>query len=94
MRNVLLLDSIDTGNTDSFRSSRPMGILVDANDCDVAARWQAVKDRLALANVDIARQPGSLPARSSMGCPRDGIPRVGVWLMPDNVAPGELERLR
>ena len=61
-----------------------VGILVDAN-CDVAARWQAVKDRLALANVALPASP--VPA----GAIIEGCPRVGVWLMPDNVAPGELE---
>ena len=63
-----------------------VGILVDAND-NLQARWQAVSDRLR--GVDI-----TLPA-----CPEpngtivdfDGRPRVGVWLMPDNISPGELE---
>ncbi len=61
-----------------------VGILVDANS-DVAARWQAVKDRLALANVALPASP--VPA----GAIIEGRPRVGVWLMPDNAAPGELE---
>ena len=56
-----------------------VGILVDAND-DVAARWQAVKDRLAQANVQLPNNP--VPS----GAIIEGNPRVGVWLMPDNYA--------
>ena len=84
---VQLLDSIDTEIQTS--GLQAMGILVDANE-DVAARWNAVKDRLAPAKVDLPDSP--VPSGTIIdGRPHDGIPRVGVWLMPDNTSPGELE---
>ena len=64
-----------------------LAIVVDAND-DLAARWQALKDRL-----DRAGYPG-LPDRPD---PAGTIiqyshgPRFGVWLMPDNRLPGMIE---
>ena len=62
-----------------------VGIVADAND-DPDARWQAVSDRLRNAGVDAPRKP------SRGGTIMDGRPRVGVWLMPDNDSPGELEK--
>ena len=63
-----------------------VGILVDAND-DVQSRWQAVTDRLRRAGIQL---PAS-PAPRGTIVDVDGRPRVGVWLMPDNESPGELE---
>lgn len=61
-----------------------LGILLDANT-DPGARWQSVRDRLAHAGI-------AAPERLSPdGTIIDGRPRVGVWLMPDNAATGELE---
>ena len=82
-----LLDAIDTQV--QAPGLQAMGILVDAND-DVGARWDAVKGRLALANVALPRSPAPagtiVPER-----PLAGMPRVGVWLMPNNRCKGELE---
>ena len=61
-----------------------VGILVDAND-DLQSRWQAVAGRLRTAG--IAPPAGPVPDGTII----DGRPRVGVWLMPDNESPGELE---
>ena len=61
-----------------------LGILVDAND-DRQARWRAVTDRLRKAGVE----PPSEPEPS--GVIIEGAPRIGVWMMPDNESPGELE---
>ncbi len=61
-----------------------VGILVDAND-DPKARWQAVAHRIRAAGIE----PPSSPDPD--GTIIDGAPRVGVWLMPDNESPGELE---
>ena len=61
-----------------------VGILVDAND-NLQSRWQAVEGRLQAAGI-------TLPAGPAVGGTIiDGRPRVGVWLMPDNESPGELE---
>ena len=87
---------IDKGGISNLLRSIPLeirvegrvavGILVDAND-DLRSRWQAVTDRLRPAGIQ-------LPASPSPGgtvIEFDGKPRVGVWLMPDNESPGELE---
>ena len=61
-----------------------IGILVDAND-DLRSRWQGVAHRLQAAGVALPADPapdGTIIA---------GSPRVGIWLMPDNGSPGELE---
>ena len=61
-----------------------IGILVDAND-DPASRWRSISDRIRSAGID---PPGSLdPNGAVIECQ----PRVGIWLMPDNCTPGEIE---
>ena len=61
-----------------------LGILLDANT-NSGARWQSVRDRLAQAGI-------AAPERLSPGGTIiESRPRVGVWLMPDNGSPGELE---
>ena len=61
-----------------------LGIVMDADD-DLAARWQAIRDRLRGGNVQLPPEP------QHGGTIIEGDPRVGVWLMPDNSARGELE---
>jgi hypothetical protein len=61
-----------------------VGVLVDAND-DLRSRWQAVAYRLRDAGITPPVDP------DPNGTIIDGIPRVGIWLMPDNESPGELE---
>ena len=61
-----------------------LGILVDANDRP-QDRWQAVANRLQRANVATPGEPD--PAGTIIA----GTPRVGIWLMPNNQASGELE---
>ena len=63
-----------------------LGILVDADD-DPLLRWNEVRDRLDEEKIRI-------PASSN---PKGTIlevansPRIGIWMMPDNRSPGELE---
>lgn len=64
-----------------------LGIVVDA-DRDLAARWQAVRDRLSVSGY--TEIPQSPPPEGWVYAPPD-LPRVGVWLMPDNQLPGMLE---
>ena len=61
-----------------------VGIVVDAND-DLKARWRAVSDRLREEDIEVPDYP------DSSGSIINGSPRIGIWLMPDNVAQGELE---
>ncbi len=64
---------------------KAIGIIVDAND-DLDARWQAVTNRLREEHID--EVPDS-PDPTGTIIP--STPRVGLWLMPDNTSPGELE---
>ena len=61
-----------------------VGILPDAND-NPAARWDALRNRLADQRLDLPERP------DPNGTVIDGSPRIGVWLWPDNQEPGELE---
>lgn len=66
---------------------RAVGIVVDADE-DPAGRWESVGDQLREVGIEIPQgpRPGGICIDGS-----SRLPRVGVWLMPDNVAPGELE---
>ena len=79
---TLLEDSLPTHLRASYDA---LGVVVDA-DIDVAARWQAIRDRLTVSGYDAPVQPSpdGLVLRSRR-------PMVGVWLMPDNVLAGAIE---
>ena len=65
-----------------------VGILVDA-DNDLAKRWKKIKRKLQENNIALPDKPepsGTITA----GVPRRH-PRIGIWIMPDNQSPGELE---
>ena len=64
-----------------------IGFLVDADD-NPMARWDAVSNRLRNAGVDA---PGTPDSSGTIIDATDEIPRVGVWMMPDNQSRGELE---
>ena len=61
-----------------------LGTLVDA-DGDAKGRWQAVADRLRRVKIEAPQAP------DPSGTVIEGRPRIGVWLMPNNEAPGEIE---
>ncbi len=67
-----------------------VGVVIDA-DTDFDARWQSIRDRLTKAGYkDMPAAPdqkGTIlePPTSS------ALPRVGVWIMPDNRTCGTLE---
>ncbi len=61
-----------------------VGILVDAND-DIEARWAAIQNRLQRAGINSPQSP------SPDGTIIQASPRIGIWLMPDNLSAGELE---
>jgi uncharacterized protein DUF3226 len=65
-----------------------VGIIVDANG-DPAHRWERLRARL------VASYPGlpvELPATGAIHAVADK-PRIGVWIMPDNLRTGMLETL-
>jgi len=64
-----------------------LGIVVDA-DQDLAARWQALGYRLRMSGYqDI---PDAPPTEGWVYTAPE-LPKVGVWLMPNNQLPGMLE---
>lgn len=82
-----LLDSVYIEVTNRERTV--LGIMLDAND-HPEGRWQAVGDRLRKAGIALPSfpQPEGVVIDSE---PSTGLPRVGVWMMPNNESPGELE---
>lgn len=67
-----------------------VGIVVDA-DTDASARWDSVRDRLVdLGYPGVPAQPH--PEGTILEPPDKALlPRVGVWMMPDNRSAGILE---
>ncbi|MYN63544.1 MAG: hypothetical protein F4X11_00695 [Acidobacteria bacterium] len=66
---------------------KALGVLVDADD-SLADRWGDLSNRCRAANIDLPHQP---PATGTILEQGNGRPRIGIWLMPDNESPGELE---
>ena len=91
---ALAFHCLEKGGIDNLLKAIPLeikapgrqavGIVADANE-KVHARFQAIIDRLSAAGV---APPNAL---NDKGTIIDSKPRVGVWLMPDNDRPGELE---
>jgi hypothetical protein len=65
-----------------------VGILVDANG-DPASRWEQLRNRVAESYPEF---PEDLPPTGAIHVVTDK-PRIGVWVMPDNVRTGMLETL-
>lgn len=65
-----------------------VGIVVDANG-DPASRWEQLRDRVAASYSGF---PADLPVAGAIHVVA-GKPRIGVWIMPDNVRAGMLETL-
>ena len=66
-----------------------LGIMLDANG-NPEGRWQAIAGRLRKAGIELP----SFPQHEGVvidSAPSTGLPCVGVWMMPDNQSPGELE---
>ena len=81
-----LLKSIDV--TTEIEGIRTVAVIVDADD-HPDRRWQAVKDRLERKGVVVPKEPD--PCGTIIFCKTDEHPRIGIWMMPDNRSPGELE---
>ena len=64
-----------------------MGIIVDA-DLDIKARWESLANRLK--DLKYENVP-DLPESNGTICTGKDLPKIGVWLMPDNTLPGMLE---
>ena len=64
-----------------------LGILADAND-KPHDRWGEIAHQIEQAVGQAVELPTAV---GSTGTIVEGKPRVGIWLMPDNLSPGELE---
>lgn len=101
-RNGPQLDEIKPhGNVERLLESLPVrlkasaegeivGVVIDA-DTDPKARWQSLEDRLH--QVGYQNVPGSPSPEGTIIDPPIGtlLPRVGIWIMPDNQSTGILE---
>lgn len=66
------------------------GIVIDA-DIDIAARWRSLRDQLLKTGYQAVPDNPS-PGGTIIDPPEDAfLPRVGVWIMPDNQTRGILE---
>lgn len=66
-----------------------LGVVLDAVT-SVAGRWVSVRNRLSAAGYAPPSEPNSQGV--VLNPPPDTIlPRVGIWLMPNNTVPGKLE---
>lgn len=63
-----------------------IGAIVDA-DVHADQRWQSIGDVLRRVGYTVPDEP----TRGGTFLARSGMPRVGLWMMPDNRAPGALE---
>ncbi len=63
-----------------------LGIVVDTNDAP-DARWQSIKDRFKEERITLPYAP----SHEGTIIHPEGKPRIGIWMMPDNVRTGELE---
>lgn len=82
-----LLDSVYMEVTNGERTV--LGIMLDAND-HPEGRWQAMEVRLRKAGIALPSFPQTEGVVMD-SVPSLGLPRVGVWMMPNNESPGELE---
>ncbi len=67
-----------------------LGIIVDADDVGVKSRWDTLKNCLSIKfEKDVLAkynpQPGGMVIRE------EGLPLIGIWIMPDNQSNGYLE---
>ncbi|NMA42161.1 MAG: hypothetical protein GX946_02125 [Oligosphaeraceae bacterium] len=68
---------------------KALGILVDA-DTNMQARWDSLRDHLVAAGYTAPKTPA--PLGTILPPPADALlPKVGIWLMPDNRSNGILE---
>lgn len=67
-----------------------IGIIVDANDAGPIARWQAIRKVLATKFSASSLESADAQATGKV-ISEEGLPTVGVWIMPDNLKNGYLE---
>jgi hypothetical protein len=66
-----------------------VGIVIDADNPNLAAKWQAVKSRLQRSGITTIKEK---PEISGTIIPAaNDLPKIGIWLMPNNQMDGMLE---
>lgn len=80
-----LKDTVEVELDDS--NLQYLGILVDA-DTNVQERWESLRSKLLSAGYHALPQQ---PKPNGIIVSQPRRPTVGVWIMPDNELPGELE---
>jgi hypothetical protein len=65
-----------------------VGVVIDA-DTDLNGRWEAVKNRVKHSGYVLPELPN--PAGTIVIPDDPDLPRLGVWVMPNNQVPGILE---
>ena len=78
-----LLDSV----IPAVKSHPRVGFVIDADDA-LERRWQQITDRMMAVGLTVPDDP---PNNGLVIDGYDGEGKVGVWVMPDNTVPGELE---
>jgi|APTNR8051073442_1049403.scaffolds.fasta_scaffold01072_8 hypothetical protein len=81
---VVLQDSLDNANLTNI------GIIVDANDQGFEARWTSIRNILASKYATSILQIADNQAGYKI-IEEEGLPRLGLWIMPDNSSNGYLE---
>jgi hypothetical protein len=100
-RGGLQLDVENLGGVDKLLDSFPIrlkaegdgaivGVVIDA-DAGLASRWQSLRDRLIAVGYE--KLPDNPAAEGTIVEPPADkfLPRVGIWIMPDNQTKGILE---
>ena len=71
----------------NLRGNPPVGVIVDA-DADISERWMEIVSNLGAAKTLAPKEP---EAEGTVIIQAAGLPRIGIWIMPDNQSTGELE---
>ena len=66
------------------RERPPIGVIVDA-DSDIKKCWSRITSRLKVSTPEYPSPGGTIIDQVG------GLPRIGIWVMPDNESSGELE---
>ncbi len=82
----LLLDHFELRLMEST-PPKILGIILDADE-NPSSRWDAIKNRLIKAGY---RELPTQPDGKGTIIEQNGLPKIGVWIMPDNLSKGMLE---
>ncbi len=64
-----------------------IGIVIDADNPSLQGKWDSLRQRLSKEGYTVP----DLPANEGTVLELDGMPKIGIWLMPNNRMDGMLE---